>query len=263
MEPERLEISLQEGEFVAEVLRAGQGEPLVYLHGMVVRKEWAPFLDRLSGHFNVYAPYHPGYSQSRGLEHIDGVLDLALYYFDLLDALGIGEAYVVGHSLGGMVAAEMAALCRHYVKKLVMVGAAGLWRDDEPTLDFLAMTPQDLELALWADPGSAAATQAMAQPDSEEARDHLALDRIQDLTAAAKFLWPIPDKGLKKRLHRIESPTLILWGKQDRIIPAVYAEDFSQRISGSRLDVPPHWGHLPMLEHPEEFAGKVVEFLEE
>ena len=195
------------GKFNTEVLHSGEGEPLLYLHGVVGHKGWAPFLDLLAGHFNVYAPTHPGYGESQGLDNLDDVLDLSLYYFELMDALGLRETHVIGHSLGGMVAAEMAALCSHKVKKLVLVAATGLWRDDAPPLDFLAISPEELEMALWADPSSGTAREAMAEPDSEEARSARALDRVQDLAAAGKFLWPIPDKGLKRRLYRVKSPT--------------------------------------------------------
>ena len=261
MQPERLQLSLQEGKFNTPVLHAGKGDPLLYLHGSVGQKGWAPFLDRLSEHFSVYAPLHPGYGEAPGLEHVDDVLGLTLYYLDLLEALGLESANVVGHSLGGMVAAEMAALCRHCVKKLVLVSAVGLWRDDTPTTDFLAMTPQELDLALWADPNSDAAKEAAAQPDDQKAQRVLALDRIQDLTAAGKFMWPIPDKGLRKRLYRIKSPTLVLWGEQDKLIPPAYADEFSRHIPNSHAEVLPGWGHLPMIEQPEEFARLVVNFL--
>ena len=89
----------------------------------------------------------------------------------------------------------------------------------------------------------------------------LAADRMQDLTAAGKFLWPIPDRGLKRRAYRIKAPTLILWGENDRIIPPVYAEDISKLIPGSQVSVLPNAGHLLMIERAEVFAGAVADFL--
>ncbi|MCH7842479.1 MAG: alpha/beta fold hydrolase, partial [Chloroflexi bacterium] len=106
--PETLNISLRGGDFEAEVLKDGSGPPLLYLHGAVGQKGWAPFLDALAKKFTVYAPYLPGYSKSNGLEKLDDVTDLTLYQFELLDALGVSKAHVVGHCLGGMIAAEMA-----------------------------------------------------------------------------------------------------------------------------------------------------------
>ena len=239
MAPERLEVSQQDGRIRTEVFRAGQGEPLLYLHGIVALKGWAPFLDQLSESFTVYAPLLPGYGESRGLEHLDDVIDLTLYCFELLDSLGVQQAHVAGHSLGGMVAAEMAALDHHYVRKLVLVSPMGLWRDDAPATDYLAMSAEDLDMLMWADPNSSPAREAMVAPDSQEARVEVAMDRIKEITAATKFLWPIPDKGLRKRLYRIKSPTLIIWGDQDRIIPPAYAQDFS---SHTRV---PAWRRWP------------------
>ena len=89
----------------------------------------------------------------------------------------------------------------------------------------------------------------------------LAADRMQDLTAAGKFLWPIPDRGLKRRAYRIKAPTLVLWGENDRIIPPVYAEDFTRLVTGSELSVIRNAGHLLMIERAEVFAATVSEFL--
>lgn len=261
MPAEGLQISIQNGKFSTRVLKAGAGEPLLYLHGIVGQKGWAPFLDSLSQQFTVYAPFHPGCGESEGLENVDSVLDLTLYYFELMDSLGLEQCHVVGHSFGGMIAAEMAAICHHRIKGLVLAAAAGLWLDNSPSADFLAMTTEEMNAHIWSDLDSAVARQAMAQPESDEARRELMIDRIKDLTAAGKFLTPLPDRGLKKRLYRIKSPTLILWGEKDKMIPPAYADEFSRHISGARLEVLPRWGHLPMLEQPEEFVSLAVDFL--
>ena len=146
-----------------------------------------------------------------------------------------------------MVAAEMAALNAHYVKKLVLVSAAGLWRDDAPVADFYAMGPRDLEENLWADPEDEVARAASADSDRDETRALLALERVAGLAAVGKFLWPIPDRGLKKRIYRIKAPSMVLWGAEDKIICPVYATDLAQ--------------HLPMLERPQEFTRRVIDFL--
>ena len=86
-------------------------------------------------------------------------------------------------------------------------------------------------------------------------------DSIQSLSAAAKFQWPIPDKGLKKRIHRISAPTLILWGAHDGLVPPVYAEEFRSRIAGSRVAMMPDSSHHPMIEEPAEWNRIVTEFL--
>ena len=125
MPPETLNIDMRDGMYRAEVLRAGAGAPLVYLHGAAGHKGWAPFLDRLAGQFTVYAPYIPGYSNSTGLEYLEDVLDLTLYHLELMDALGLKSAHLAGHFLGGMIAAEMAALSPSCVDRLALIAPAG------------------------------------------------------------------------------------------------------------------------------------------
>ena len=261
MPPETLTVELRNSNFQAEVLRAGQGDPLVYLHGAVGHKGWAPFLDRLAEHFTVYAPYIPGYSQSTGLDHLDDVLDLTLYHLELMDALELASAHLVGHFLGGMIAAEISAVSPNYVRRLVLTSPAGLWRDDAPVADILAMNPAELQERLWAAKPSNDSASAADLAAAERARELLLPERVQDLTAAGKFLWPIPDRGLKRRAYRIKASALIIWGDQDRLNPPAYAEDFARLIPDSRVALLPGAGHLPMLEQPDSFADTIIRFL--
>lgn len=230
------------GDFRAIVESAGDGPPLLYLHGAVGQKGWAPFLERLSRQFTVYAPYIPGYGEASGLEHLADITDLTLYHLALLDALGVERGHVVGHFLGGMIAAEMAAFSPSSVNRLALVSPAGVWRDEEPVADLLALTANELSERLTATPGGAESLDGLS--------DVLARDRMQDIAAAGKFLWPLPDKGLHRRAYRIKAPTLILWGEQDRINPPSYAADFQGLITGSRAGtIPPcsfrTWPHEP------------------
>ena len=259
--PETLNISLRGGEFESEVLKGGSGPSLLYLHGAIGQKGWAPFLDALAQKFTVYAPYMPGYSKSGGLDKLDDVTDLTLYQFELLDALNVPKTHVVGHFLGGMIAAEMAALSPSYVDRLVMAAPAGTWRDSDPVADLLSMTDSELGDSLWS---SATSSMSLSPADFEansRLKASLAADRMQDLTAAGKFLWPIPDRGLKRRAYRIKAPTLILWGENDRIVPPIYAEDFSMLVPGSQVSIIPNAGHLLMIERAEVFAAAVSDFL--
>ena len=259
--PETLSLSLRGGDFEAQVLKDGSGPPLLYLHGAIGQKGWAPFLDALAQRFTVYAPYMPGYAQSNGLDQLDDVTDLTLYQFELLDALGVSKAHVVGHFLGGMIAAEMAALSPSYVDRLVLAAPAGIWRDSEPVADLLAMTADELQDNLWS---SASSSMSLSPADFEansRLKAELAADRMQDLTAAGKFLWPIPDRGLKRRAYRIKASALILWGENDRIVSPVYANDFARLIAGSEVSIIPNAGYLLMIERAEVFAAAVADFL--
>ena len=255
------ELTVQAGPVAAQVAKAGQGDPLVYLHGAFGYQGWPPLLDRLAERFTVYAPLHPGFGDSDGIENIDNILDLALYHFDLLDALGLEAPHMVGHFLGAMMAAEMAALCSHRVNKLVLAAPAGIWLDHDPGVDYFAIPANELRSVLFNDPDSDIANITLAEPDSDEERGRQQIDRLRSLSATGKFLWPIPDKGLKKRLHRIKSPTLIVLAESDRIVPPSHGDEVAGRIQGSRLHVVKEAGHLFNLERPDELADLVVEFL--
>ena len=251
--PETINLELRGGDFQAEVVRGGSGPPLLYLHGAIGQKGWSPFLERLARQFTVYAPYMPGYGNSGGLEHLEDLHDLIIYHFALLDALDVPRSHVVGHFLGGMIAAEMAAMAPGVVDRLALVSPAGLWRDEEPVADLLALNADELLERLTATPDGADSLDGL--------RDMLSRDRMQDIAAAGKFLWPIPDRGLKRRAYRIKSPTLILWGGEDRINPPSYAADFQSLITGSRTATLLNAGHLLMLEQADAFADAVAGFL--
>ncbi|MEX0785157.1 MAG: alpha/beta hydrolase [Dehalococcoidia bacterium] len=253
-------ISLRDGMFQTSLYQAGSGDPLLFLHGSPGLRQ-GPYLEQLAEQFTVYAPLHPGVGESTGLDHIDDIVDLALYYYDLMDELGLESAHVVGHSLGGMLGAEMAALCPHRVRRLVLTNPVGLWRDEEPVLDFFTLSAEQLLPYIVHDVESETVKQAFARPDSPDAMMEGMFQRMQALTAAGKFLWPIPDKGLKRRIHRIQAPTLILWGESDRLVPPSYAEDFRSRIRDSRVVILKECAHLPMIEKPDEFVSVVAEFL--
>ncbi len=255
-------ISLRDGMFQAHILQGGSGEPLLFLHGSGGLRE-GEYLDLLARQFTVYAPWHPGFGPSVGIEHIDDIIDFALYYHDLMDELGLESAHIVGHSLGGMLAAELAALCPHRVRRLVLANPVGLWRDDEPVLDFFALPPEQLLPYVIHDPESEAVRKAFPVSDSQDEMMETMFQRMQSFTAAGKFLWPIPDRGLKRRIHRIQSPTLILWGESDRLVPPSYAEDFRSSIRDARVVILPECAHMPMFEKRDEFVSTVTEFLAE
>ena len=254
-------VAVRHGMFETKVRTDGSGDPLLFLHGAGGLRGWDPFLVELAKTFTVYAPSHPGFETSTGIEHVDDIIDLVVYYNDLLDALGLEAAYVVGHSMGGMLGAEFAALSPQRTRKLVLANAVGLWIDEHPVADFFAMTQDQLAIALWHDPESDVAKAMMAIPEDEQAQLQAFLLRQQHLATAGKFLWPIPDKGLKKRIHRVKAPTLILWGQSDGLVPVVYAEAFQKQIPGSQVSILPQCGHMPMYEDPAGFVSTVSAFL--
>lgn len=253
-------VAIRDGGVTFRVLSAGAGAPLVYFHSYHERGGWSPFLDRLAARHTVYAPFHPGVAGSTGIDTLDDLLDLTLAYDELFEALGLERAHLVGHFFGAMVAAETAAVFPRRARRLVLVSPLGLWRDDAPVADILILPQEDLLPALWADPGSAAARQWATLPEGDAENVAAQIESVQRRAAMAKFVWPIPDKGIRKRLHRIAAPTLVLWGDADRTNPLPYAEDWQRRIKGAALSVL-RGGHMILHETPDAVASAVEEFL--
>ena len=247
----------------ARVKIAGSGPPVVFLHG-AYGLQWDPFLDSLAQSHTVYAPEHPGTTPGSpdSLKPLDNIWDLVLYYYELFDALGLPSPAVVGHSFGGMVAAEIAATSPHRVSKLVLIDPIGLWRDDAPVKNWMAISFPDLPKYLFADQeGPLARMMAAAASQINEQTLDAQIQVMWSLACTGKFVWPIPDKGLRKRLHRITAPTLIIWGKQDAIAPVIYADEFASRIAGARVELVEGAGHLPHLEQLAAVASAVRSFL--
>ena len=255
---EEIRVSVRGNRFATTVRRAGEGPPLLYLHGPGGPVGDAPFLADLARRFTVYAPAHPGFGAGQGIEHIDDVVDFALYYLDFLDALAIGRPHVVGHSFGGMIAAEMASLAPRDLGRLVLVCPSGLWLDAVPIPDFFTFSPEQLVRTALHDPTGPVGTRMLAQMRDPERRG----EWNRCLASAAKFLWPIPDKGLKKRIHRASMPTLVVWGASDGLIPTAYAHAFASALPHAELAILNGAGHLPMFEQRVEFVNAVSAFLE-
>ncbi|HTF55416.1 MAG TPA: alpha/beta hydrolase [Pseudonocardia sp.] len=246
---------LVNGQVPAKVYVAGSGEPVLYLHG-ADGLAWNPLLEALAGQYTVYAPEHPGAGQT-DLLHLRDMWDLALYYDELLDALQLPTAAVVGHSFGGMAAAELAANSRPRVSKLVLIAPIGFWRDDAPIADLAGISPEQLIQLLVHDPSGPLAA-ALAPPRHDPQAMFEAAVRMASIL---HFIWPLPDKGLKRRLHRVAAPTLLLWGTGDKLVSPVYAEEFDSRLSDSRLELIENAGHLPHLEQPTATCERVLKFL--
>lgn len=249
------------GRFQVRLWSAGSGPPLLYLHGFEGHPGDAPFLQKLARGRCVYAPEHPGFGDSTGSDEIDGIFDVVLYYRQLVEALGLGQVDVVGHSLGGMFAAEFAAFCPQHVRRLVLVAPFGLWLEEAPIPDFFAMSPRQFQCATWHDPESPQVQEALARQVNGASGLQAIVRRASNLASAGKFLWPIPDRGLAKRLHLIKAPTLVVLGASDRLITSPYGDAFARAIPSARQVVIPDAGHAPMLERPEAFLAAVEEFL--
>lgn len=231
--------------------RGGAGEPLLYLHHIAGMQGWEPVLSELSTKFDVIAPYHPGFGPSEGLDEVDTGLDLVLHYIDFLDYLELYSVRVLGHSFGAWIAAELAALYPDRVARLVLANPVGIWDEAIGGEDPFAQNPMKPTEVLFAEP---------QMRENFVLRDGVAdplevyVQEMKDLKAAAKFLWPIPDTGVVKRLPRITAPTLIIGGTADKFVPAAYANLWKKHIVNSDVKTMVHAGHLANLEQPSRFA---------
>jgi pimeloyl-ACP methyl ester carboxylesterase len=255
-------IRLWQDKVETEVEISGGGAPLVFLHGPWGLRDH-DCLDRLAADHLIYAPRHPGttFGDPDAIHQLDDWLDLVVYCGELLDRLGLDAVSLVGHSFGGMLACEIAAAMPVRVRKLVLIDPLGLWRDDLPVRNWMILPEDQRRAALFADPAGPAAEQFFELPADPALRVEAQADFVWSQACTGKFVWPIPDKGLKKRIHRIAAPTLIVWGKADTVIAPAYAHEFARRIAGARLALIANAGHLPHLERPDEVVRLVRDFL--
>jgi pimeloyl-ACP methyl ester carboxylesterase len=257
---ERRIVPVRGDAFSVDVAEAGAGPPLLYLHGEGGRS-WDDVLAHMALSRRVIAPCHPGYGETTGTDQLLDVHDLIYYYLDFLDAMDLRDVALIGHSLGGMIAAELAAVQPERFTRLVLIAPLGLWNPAEPVLDFFAAEPTDLAKALYHDPESPVARAAAEVPKEGEPYIQFMLERAKSLATAAKYLWPIPNRGLSKRLHRVRTPTLLVWGKSDGICSPRYGEEFQTRIADSKLVILEGAGHVPQEERPGELAESIEAFL--
>ncbi len=266
---EERSIPVAGGRFDVTIFEEGSGPPLLFLHG-TSGLQWGEALETLAGEHRLIAPRHPGYGDE-SQQALDSIHDLVYAYLDLLDALELRDVPVVGHGLGGMIAAELAATQPERFSRLVLLAPLGLFDAAEPTFDFFACTPQEMAAAFFKDPDSPAARAAgdrglarIAEVghESEEGQAliEVYIERTRTMATAAKYLWPIPNRGLQKRMHRITMPVQLIWGMHDRVVPPSYADRFERLLPDVRcahVDA----GHELLLEAAEDVTGRIEAFL--
>jgi pimeloyl-ACP methyl ester carboxylesterase len=244
------------------VLEGGGGAPLVYFHGAGGLLKDNPFLDALAQRHSIFAPEWPGYGESSGDELLEDMLDFALHGWDVIDALGLTKPNILGHSMGGMIAAEMACLAPRDLGKLVLASPAGLWIDAHPIPDVFAMLPFEIANIMFADPqkGQSMMTGGADLSDIEALKDYYIASQRR-LAMAGKILFPIPNRRLSKRLYRLTAETLIVWGAADRLIIPAYAKRWQSLIPKARVEMIDGAGHMLPYEQPDAFVAAVQKFL--
>jgi pimeloyl-ACP methyl ester carboxylesterase len=239
-------------------LEGGSGQPLVFLHGAGGVTPDDPFLNKLAESFHVFAPLLPGYGDSEECAELRDMLDVTLHYWDVVAALGLKDPILVGHSMGGMIAAEMAAIAPNDVSRLGLICPAGLWLDDHPIADVFSTLPYEMPALLFhdAEAGAAMMTAGRSVEDPGFLQAYL-VQNARQLGMAGRLLFPIPDRGLAQRLYRVKAKTILVWGDSDKLIPPVYAQAFKAKIAGAQLVSIPEAGHMVALEKTPETVAAI------
>jgi len=239
------------------VLRGGAGEPLLFLHGARGASQWLPFMGLLAENFEVIVPEHPGFGLSETPPWLDSIGDIAYFYLDFLDALKLKNVHLVGNSLGGWIASEIAIRNQHPFRTLTLVAPAGIRVDGVPPADIFLWSREELIRNLFYNQNMAETM--LGAPTSDEEQNL----QLRNSITTAKLAWQprLNNPDLKKWLHRVQLPTLIVWGDSDRLIPPAYGPAFQSLIPDSRLEIIPQCGHLPHVERTTEFVSVVTKFI--
>jgi pimeloyl-ACP methyl ester carboxylesterase len=260
------------GKRKVQVLESGSGAPMLYLHGFAdvhsVKENWLPFHEMLAKSARVIAPAHPGCAQSDEDKDIDAIEDVVFSYLEFLDALEFSQFDLVGSCVGGWIAAELAVRHPEKIRKLVLIGATGLFVQGALIGDvFMNAQPEyGSSYATLREMLFSSADHPMARemfPDGKGDLDD-ELRRYQMLRLSSRIGFKPPyfyNHSLRNRLRRITSPTLVLWGEHDHMVPRAHGETYAERIPHAKLSVVSGTGHSAHVEKPEHIAKLVLEFL--
>jgi pimeloyl-ACP methyl ester carboxylesterase len=244
------------------VWEKGEGRKLFYLPGVAGLPRWTGFLDKLAETRRVVAPSLPGYPGAEGHDLLDSHLDWIVAALDLLAAAGAdsGEPIdLIGASIGGSFAAEIAAVCPALVRRLVLIAPFGLYDTDAPPADIWAQRPGAAPAILCRNPDTFTAFTA-PPVGADPGEWSIVMTRAAEATA--RVLWPLGDTRLIRRLHRISADTLVVWGDEDKVLAPSYAEHFGHEIAArAAVALIPGAGHLADLDSPELAAQFIAGFV--
>jgi pimeloyl-ACP methyl ester carboxylesterase len=246
--------------FATRVWRLGTGPKIGFLAGYGGLPRWIPFLDRLAARRTVIVPSLPGFpGGDRGHAILDTHLDWVLAVREIIDKAGLAGADLVGSSVGGSLAAEVAAIWPDKVKRLALIAPFGLFDASDPATDPWAQRLDNVAGLMTANPDTYHKLKEMpAGANSIE----WPIEQTRATEAAARIFWPLGNTGLARRLPLIKAPTLILWGAEDRVLPKSYAATLAKAVgAATATKIIAGAGHLAELDKPDEVAAEILGFM--
>jgi pimeloyl-ACP methyl ester carboxylesterase len=254
MDMERIQI----GEISIELLTAGAGPPLLFLHGGDYFAQHREFFDKLARHWRIVVPRHPGFGNSERPEGFRTVYDLAYLYLDLLERQDFGKTTLAGSSFGGWIALEMCVRCLERIDRLVLIDSVGVkfgGREERDIADTYALPTGELLRRSFFDP-------ARVAPDYARLGDDELGVVARDRQATALYGWRpyMHDPGLRQWLHRVRVPALVVWGANDGIVTPDYGRKLCRSLPDARFEPIPQAGHYPQIERPDEVADAIERF---
>jgi pimeloyl-ACP methyl ester carboxylesterase len=249
---------IQIGGVSLETLIEGDGPPLLFLHGGDYFAQHREFFDRLARRWRVVAPRHPGFGNSERPDGFRTVNDLAYLYLDLLDRRDFGKTTLVGSSFGGWVALEICVRCCNGIDRLVLIDAVGVkfgGREERDIADIYALSSDELLRHSFSDPVRAA-------PEYSRLSDDELNEIARDRQATALYGWRpyMHNPGLRQWLHRVQVPSLVIWGENDGIVTPDYGRKLCRSLPHARFESIGQAGHYPQIERPDEVVDMIGRF---
>ena len=251
---------VQIGNTKLHMLKGGSGDPLLLLHGAGGNRGCLSYVRALSEQYTVYLPTHPGFGLSDRPAWIQNIHDLACFYTWFQEELDIERIRCIGFSMGGWLAAEMAAISRHSFSRLMLVDAVGIKPKKGEIKDIFIITPEELAGLSFYDTSQTPEYDAIYN-NSPTPEDIKLTERDREM--AVRICWKpyMHSPRLPHMLGRVSIPTAIIWGKEDQLVPLECGELYQQVISGSTLTIIENCGHSPQIEKPDEFVDTALRFL--